>query len=145
MRDSSTRLVVILLLVFTAGCATSVDMDSMNRRIDDNAARIAAMEETQAKQDSDTASSKGEKLKALQEEIETLRKNFADSKWAVDGLTEKVESFSAYIQEVEQYMAQFRKRGGEVDKALEEMANRLEADVRSLAEKLKKMLEEGSQ
>ena len=42
-------------------------------------------------------------------------------------------------------MAQFRKRGGETDNALEEITNRIEADVRSLADKLGKMLEEGSQ
>jgi hypothetical protein len=42
-------------------------------------------------------------------------------------------------------MTQFRKRGGEIDKTLEDLTTRLEADVRSLAEKLKKMLEEGSQ
>ena len=49
------------------------------------------------------------------------------------------------MEEIEQYMVQFRKRGGEIDKTLEEMTNRLEADVRSLAEKLKTLLEEGSQ
>jgi septal ring factor EnvC (AmiA/AmiB activator) len=145
MRDSAPRLIVFVLLVFTAGCATSVDMNSVNSRIDDNAARIAAVEKTRAKQDQETDSSKDEKLQALQEEIAALRKEFADSRWTVDGLTEKVESFAAYVKEVEQYMVQFRKRGGEIDKALEEMTNRLEADVRSLAEKLKKLLEEGSQ
>jgi chromosome segregation ATPase len=145
MRDSSPRLIAVVLLLFTAGCATSVDMNSVNRRIDDNAARIAAVEQVQTKQDRETASSKGDKLQALQDEIEALRKEFADSRWTVDSLTEKVESFAAYIEEIEQYMAQFRKRGGEIDKALEEMTNRLEADVRSLAEKLKILLEEGSQ
>ena len=62
-----------------------------------------------------------------------------------EDLAEKVEAFSAYRQEIEQYMAQFRKRGGEIDKALEDMTNKLETDVRSLAEKLRKMLEDGSQ
>jgi septal ring factor EnvC (AmiA/AmiB activator) len=145
MRDSSPRLLIVVLLLFTAGCATSIDMDSVNRRIDDNAARIAAVEQAQAKKDQETGSSRGEKLQALQDEIEALRKEFADSRWTMDGLTEKVESFAAYIKEVEQYLIQFRKRGGEIDKALEEMTNRLEADVRSLAEKLKTILDEESQ
>jgi len=145
MRNFFPHLSIIVLLAFSAGCATSVDMDSVNRRIDDNAARIADVEEARAKQDRETVSSRGEMLEALQAEIEALRKDFADSRWTVDGLTEKVESFGAYVQEVEQFMAQFRKRGGEIDKALEEMTNRLEADVRSLAEKLRKMMEEGSQ
>ncbi len=145
MRNFFPHLSIIVLLAFSAGCATSVDMDSVNRRIDDNAARIADVEEARAKQDRETVSSRGEMLEALQAEIEALRKDFADSRWTVDGLTEKVESFGAYVQEVEQFMAQFRKRGGEIDKALEEMTNRLEADVRSLAEKLRKMMEEVSQ
>lgn len=136
---------VCAALALLAGCATSVDMDSMNRRIDDNAARIAAVEQVQAKQDQEDASSKGNELQALQEEVEALRKDFADSRWTVDELAEKVESFGAYIEEVEEFMVQFKKRGGEIDKALEEMTNRLEADVRSLAEKLRKFLEEGSQ
>ena len=77
--------------------------------------------------------------------MEVLRKEFADSRWTVDSLAEKVESFAAYREEIEQFMTQFRKRGGEIDKALEEMTNRLEADVRGLADKLRKMLEEASQ
>jgi len=145
MRVSFPHLTVIALLALTAGCATSVDMDSVNRRIDDNAARIAVVEEAQAKQDREAASAKGEKLQAMQGEVETLRKDFADSRWTVDELAEKVESFGAYFEEVEQFMMESRKRGPEIDKALEDMTNRLEADVRSLAEKLRELLEEGSQ
>jgi peptidoglycan hydrolase CwlO-like protein len=145
MRSFLPHLSVTLLLVFTAACATSVDMDSVNRRIGENTSRIVALEEEQAKQGREAVSSKDQKLQALQEEIEGLRKDFADSRWTVDNLAEKVESFDAYVEEVEQFMAQFRKRGGEIDKALEEMTNRLEADVRSLAEKLREMLDDGSQ
>jgi chromosome segregation ATPase len=137
-------LIAMVFLAFTAGCATSVDMDSMNSRIDDNAARLAALEQAQTRKDRESAASEDLKLKAMQDEIEVLRKEFADSKWTVDDLAEKVEAFSAYREEIEQYMAQFRKRGGEIDKALEDMANKLETDVRSLAEKLRKMLEDGS-
>ena len=144
MRSYFPHLSIVVLAVFAAGCATSVDMDSVNRRIDDNAGRIAFLENAQVKQDQKAASEKGEKLQALQAEIETLRKDFADSKWAVGDLAEKVESFAAYREEIEQFMALFRKKGGEMDKALEELTNRIEADVRSMAEKLKKMLEEES-
>ena len=144
MRNFFPHLSFIALLAFTAGCATSVDMDSVNHRIDDNTSRLATLENAQVKQDQKAASEKDEKLQALQAEIETLRKLFADSKWAVGDLAEKVESFAAYREEIEQFMAQFRKKGGEMDKALEELTNRIEADVRSMAEKLKKMLEEES-
>jgi len=145
MRNFFPHLSFIVLLAFTAGCATSVDMDSVNYRIDDNAARLATLENIKVKQDQEATSEKGGKLQALQAEIETLRKDFADSRWAVGDLTEKMESFTAYMDEVEQFMVQFRKKGGEIDKALEDMTNRIEADVRSLAEKLKEMLEEESQ
>jgi len=145
MRSILPHLSVTLLLVFTAGCATSVDMDSVNRRIGENTSRIGALEKEQAEQDREAVSSRDQKLQVLQEEIEGLRKDFADSRWTVDNLAEKVESFDAYVEEIEQFMAQFRKRGGEIDKALEEMTNRLEADVRSLAEKLREMLDDGSQ
>ena len=145
MRNFFPHLSFIILLVFTVGCATSVDMDSVNRRIDDNAARMAALEEAQAKQEQEAASSSGEKLQALQGEVDALRKEFADSKWTVDDLAEKVESFTAYRKEIDQFMSQLQKRGGEIDKTLEEMTNRIEADVRGLAEKLRKMLEDGSQ
>jgi len=145
MRSFFPHLSIIFFLVFTVGCATSVDMDSVNRRIDDNAARMAALEEAQAKQEQEAVSSRGEKLQALQEEVDALRKQFADSKWTVDELAEKVESFAAYSKEIDQFMSQFRKRGGEIDKTLEDLTNRLEADVRGLADKLRKMLEDGSQ
>ena len=144
MRVLFPHLSVIALLVLTVGCATAVDMDSLNRRIDDNATRLATLENAQVKQEQEAESEKGKKLQALEDEIESLQKDFADSKWALDDLTEKMESFTAYMEEVEQFIVQFRKKGGEMDKALEEMTNRIEADVRSLAEKLKTMLEEES-
>lgn len=144
MRRSLPHLATLALLILSTGCATSVDMDSMNRRIDDNAARIAAMEKAQSKQSQEEAFSQSVKLQALQKEIEALRKDFADSKWTVDNLAEKVESFAAYVAEVDEFMVQFKKRGGEIDKTLEELTTKLEADVRGLAEKLKQMLEQES-
>lgn len=135
---------VLLVLSVAAGCATSMDMESMNRRIDENAARIAALEKGRSQAQKEASSRNDEKLQELQQELDALRKDFADSRWTVDQLTEKVASFGAYMDEVEEYLAQFRKRGGEIDQALEEMTNRLEADVRSLADKLKKLLEEDS-
>jgi hypothetical protein len=61
MRSFFPHLSIIFFLVFTVGCATSVDMDSVNRRIDDNAARMAALEEAQAKQEQEAVSSRGKK------------------------------------------------------------------------------------
>ena len=145
MRGSFHRLAVLGLMLLTAGCATAVDLDSVNRRIDDNATRIAAVEKAQAQRDARKTSEAEQKIQALESELETLRKELADSNWSMKTLTEKVEAFGAYMEEMEQFMTQFRKKGGEMDKALEALTNRLEADVRSLADKLKKMLEEDRQ
>ena len=144
MRSLFPRLSFIGLLVLATGCATSVDLNAVNRRIDDNAARIAVLEQARTKQDAEAVSARNRELKSLQAEVEALRKEFADSKWSVDNLTEKLESMGAYLEEVQQFMAQMRKKGPEMDKALEEMTNKLETEVRSLTEKLKLMLESES-
>jgi len=133
----------VVLLLLMAGCATSVDMDNVNRRVDDNAARLAALEKAQAQRDRQADSQLETRFQAIQKELDALRKELADSKWSLNTLTEKIQSLEAYRQEVEQYIVQFRKKGGELDKAMEKMSNRLEADVRGLSEKLKKYLEEG--
>jgi predicted RNase H-like nuclease (RuvC/YqgF family) len=141
MRGFFLQLAVIALLIIPGGCATSVDMDAMNRRIDDNTARLNTLDKTDVQRSREAE----EALQALQKEVDALRKELADSRWTVDNLTEKVESFAAYREEVEQFITQFRKKSGEIDRSLEDMTTRLEADVRSLAEKLKKMLEEEPQ
>jgi chromosome segregation ATPase len=140
-----SRFALITALFLTTGCATAVDLDSVNGQLKDHNTRIAAMEKAQAAQKADANSEMNDKVRELEDEVEVLRKDFADSKWTVNELTEKVESFKAYMDEVEQFMVQYRKKGGEIDKALEEITNRLEADVRSLAEKLRKMLDDSSQ
>jgi chromosome segregation ATPase len=133
------------MLVLTTGCATAVDLDSVNGQLKDHDARIEALERAQAAQKAEAESKVGEKVQGLEDEVEALRKDFADSRWTVGELAEKVESFKAYMDEVEQFMAQFRKKGGEIDKALEDITNRLEADVRGLADKLRQMLEDSTQ
>jgi chromosome segregation ATPase len=144
MRSFSPFLALLVTVSTTTACATAVDMDTVNRRLDNNAKRIEALERTRADQRSEAATDTARKLDSLQQELESLRKDFADSKWTVGELTEKVESFGAFMDEVEQFMVQFRRKGGEIDKALEGLTNRLEADMRSLAEKLRKMLESES-
>jgi chromosome segregation ATPase len=145
MGNLFSRFAVLLVLLLSTGCATAVDLDSVNGQLKDHDNRLAALERAQDQQDADAGSIVDEKVQGLQDEVEALRKDFADSKWTVNELTERVESFKAYMDEVEQFMAQYRKKGGEIDKALEEITNRLEADVRSLADKLRKMLDESTQ
>jgi chromosome segregation ATPase len=140
-----SRFAVLTALLLATGCATAVDLDSVNGQLKDHEGRIEAMEKAQAAQKADASSEMKDKVRGLEDEVEVLRKNFADSKWTVNELSEKVESFKAYMDEVEQFMVRYRKKGGEIDKALEEITNRLEADVRSLADKLRKMLDDSSQ
>jgi chromosome segregation ATPase len=139
------RFAVLMALLLSTGCATAVDLDSVNGQLKDHDRRLVALERAQASKEADAGSKVDEKVQGLQDEVEALRKDFADSKWTVNELTERVESFKAYMDEVEQFMAQYRKKGGEIDKALEEITNRLEADVRSLADKLRKMLDDSTQ
>lgn len=135
---------VILAAILVSGCATAVDMDVMNSHVDDNTRRIEALERAQARQKTEVRSDTAKRLESLQKEVDSLQKDLADSKWTVGEMTEKVESFKAFMGEVEQFMAQYRKKGGEIDKALEQITNRLEADVKSLADKLRQMLDSGS-
>ena len=145
MGNFFSRFAVLIVLLLSSGCATAVDLDSVNGQLKNHDTRIAALERAQAAQKADASSEMNDKVRGLEDEVEVLRKDFADSKWTVNELAERVESFKAYMDEVEQFMARYRKKGGEIDKALEEITNRLEADVRSLADKLRKMLDDSSQ
>ncbi len=134
---------MVLAAALASGCATAVDMDAVNRKVNDNTRRIDSLEKAQARQKTEIVPDTAKRLESLQKEVDTLQKGLADSKWTVGEMTEKIESFKAFMGEVEQFMAQYRKKGGEIDKALEQITNRLEADVRGLAEKLRQMLDSG--
>jgi chromosome segregation ATPase len=142
--NSGSFLPAVLAVILVSGCATAVDMDAVNRQMNDNTKRIESLEKAQARQKAEVAPDTAKRLESLQSEVDTLQKDLADSKWTVREVTEKVESLKAFMGEVEQFMVQYRKKGGEVDKALEQITNRLEADVRGLADKLRQMLDSGA-
>jgi len=135
---------IILLAGLSTGCATAVDMDAVNRRLEDNTRRIETLEKEQAQQKGQAQTDMARRVDSLRDEVETLRKDLADSSWTVGQLNERVESIRAFMDEVQQSLAQFRRKGSEVDRTLEEITNRLETDVRALAEKLRQMLDSGS-
>jgi chromosome segregation ATPase len=112
--------------------------------MNENTKRIEALEKSQASQQSEAKSDTAKKVDLLQRELETLQEKFADSNWTVGQLAEKVETLKAFMDELQLSMAQFRRKGGEIDKALEEITNRLETDVRTLADKLRQMLDSDS-
>ena len=132
------------LVVVTTGCATAVDMDAVVRRTNENTKRIEALEKSQAGQQSEAQFETAKKVDSLQKELETLQGKFADSNWTVGQLSEKVENLKAFMEEIQLSMAQLKRKGGEIDRALEGITNRLEADVRTLADKLRQMLESDS-
>jgi chromosome segregation ATPase len=135
----------LLLVALTAtGCATAMDMSDTNSQIAENTARIERLEKQQADQQKQAAGETRSRLDGMEDEISAMRRQFADSKISVDSLLEKLESMQAYLSEVEVFIAQFRKKGGEMDKALEGLTNKLEAEVRNLGEKVKEMLSEES-
>jgi len=133
---------MVLAVLLASGCATAVDMDTLNSRVDDNTRRIESLE--RAQEQTTMASGPGQRLESLEGEVQALRKQMADNQWTLSEMNEKVESFQAFMGEVQQFMIQYRKRGGEVDKALEQISARLEADIRSLADKLRQMLDSES-
>ncbi len=132
-------LCAVLVVALATGCATAVDMDTVNSRVNDNTRRIESLERAQEQRSAGSGSA--QQLESLQKNVDALQKEMADSKWTMSELAGKVESFQALMGEVQQFMIQYRKRGGEVDKKLEQLTTRLEADVRGLAEKLRQMLE----
>ncbi len=132
---------VVVPLVY--GCATAMDMDTNNSSIKNNTARIEKLEADNARQQSAPTGEVKKRLDSVDKDISSLKRSFADSKYSLDTLLERLESMQAYLQEVESYITQFRKKGGEMDKALEGMATKMEAEVRRLGEKVKEMMQEG--
>lgn len=142
-RNKVRNTVLVAVLAITAsGCATAMDMDDTNRQITENSARIERLEKAQARQQEQAAGETRGRLDGMEGEIKVMRRQLADSKVSVDGLLEKLESMQAYLDEVEQFIAQFRKKGNEIDKALEGLTTKLEAEVRNLGETVREMLSE---
>jgi len=52
-----------------------------------------------------------------------------------------MDSLKAQVADLEKFMVQLRNRGSDFDKALENLANKLEADIRGLGDKVKEYLE----
>ena len=78
-------------------------------------------------------------LTRIEKELMAVRKAYADSQVTVENLLERLEALEAYIQEADLNMADVRKKGGQLDRSMENLANRLEAEIRSLGEKIKEL------
>lgn len=133
---------VVVAAVLFAGCATAVDVESVTARLNRQGVRIATLEKG-AGQKPGISVEVEKKLHRVEADLKALRKSFADSKAITDILTEKVGALEAFMKEVDRSMFQSRKKGLEIDRSMEEMANKVGAEVRSLSEKLKKLVEKG--
>lgn len=130
-------------VMLTAGCATAVDMSSVNTTLDNQEARIRKLEQRPMAPAGQAADTKTD-LARIDKELMTVRKAYADSQVAIENLLERLEALEAYIQESDLNMADLRKMGGRLDRSMENLANRLEAEIRSLGEKIRE-LSAGSQ
>lgn len=127
-----------LLLAFTTGCATAVDMSTVNSRLDSQEARIKKLEQRPVAPAGQVTGARGD-LDRVEKELSALRKTYADSQMNIQSLLEKIEALEAYIKESDLNMADLRKKGAQVDRSIENLTNRLEAEIRSLGEKIKEL------
>jgi chromosome segregation ATPase len=132
-------LMVILGLAY--GCTTTRGAQSPIGRLDDHQARIERLESRQTA-GPQASGDVQKRLSFLEGEVKAVRRAFADSQASIDSLLERVESLEAIIKESDLNVSRLRKRGVDVDRALEDLANKLEAEVRTLAEKMKEMMEQ---
>ena len=135
-----SRLLCLLALVgmFTAGCATAVDMSSVNSRLNSQEARIKNLEQRPGAPAGQPTDAKT-KLDRVEKEFAAVRKAYADNQASLDNLMERLEALEAYIQETDLNMADLRKKGGQYGRSIENLTNRLEAEIRSLGEKIKEL------
>ncbi len=137
------KLVAFVLLagVVLPACATTASSGSVQSQVRDNATRIEKLEKAQQ---SDQASNPNiaRRLDKVDRELKETRRAFADSKLDSESVMEVVDSLKAQIADLEQFIVQLRNRGSDFDKTLENLANKLEADIRGLGDKVKKYLEQ---
>ena len=124
--------------MFTTGCATAVDMSSVNSRLDNQEARIGKLEQKPSAPAGQSAQAKTD-LDGIERELAEVRKTFADSRFDMENLLERLEALEAYIKESDLNMADLRKKGGQLERSMENLTNRLEAEIRSLGEKIKEL------
>jgi len=106
--------------------------------MDNQEARIKKLEQQPAAPAGQPAGTKTD-LDRVETELAAVRKAFADSQVSLDNLVERLEALEAYIQETDLNMADLRKKSGQYDRSIENLTNKLEAEIRSLGEKIKEL------
>jgi hypothetical protein len=139
---SPAALLLPALLLAGAGCATNLDMTSSKDRLDSLSGRIDIVEKAVARSAGQSASQSQQgtdRVDALEKESADLRKAYADQQAAVSELSGKLEAILARLTEVENAVAAQQKKGIAVDKSIEALTVRLEAQLRDLGEQIKKL------
>ncbi len=136
------RLAAYLLLagLFLASCATTSAPGSGQSQVKSNTARIERLEAAQGGSQS-LPPNVEKRFEKVDRELRDTRRAFADSKLDAETLGEMMDSLKAQVADLEKFMVRLRNRGTDVDKALENLANKLEADIRGLGDKVKEYLE----
>jgi len=138
------KLVAFMLLagVFLSACTTTTSPGSVKGQVkDNNTSRLERLEKAQ-QSDQAIPPSVARRLDKVDRELKNIRRAFADSKLDSESLMEIIDSLKAQVADLEQFMVQLRNRGSNFDKSLENLANKLEADIRGLGNKIKEYLEQ---
>ncbi len=137
------KLVAFLLLagIFLSACTTTTYSGSGKGQVKNNASRVERSEKAQQSNQA-IPPNVARRLDKVDRELKELRRAFADSKLDSETLTEIIDSLKAQVADLEQFMVKLRNRGSDFDKSLENLANKLEADIRGLGDKVKEYLEQ---
>jgi septal ring factor EnvC (AmiA/AmiB activator) len=135
------KLVAFLLLagVFLSACTTTTPSRSVKGQVRDN--RPERLEKA-PQSDQAIPSNIARRLDKVDRELKDIRRAFADSKLDSESLMEIIDSLKAQVADLEQFIVKLRNRGSGFDKSLENLANKLEADIRGLGDKVKEYLEQ---
>jgi chromosome segregation ATPase len=117
-------------------------MTSTKDRLDAMSGRIDLVEKAVAKSAGQSAaqSQQGtDRVATLEQEVADVRKAYADQQIAVSDLSGKLEAILARLSEVESAYAAQQKKGIAVDKSIETLTVKLEAQVRDLGEQIRKL------
>jgi septal ring factor EnvC (AmiA/AmiB activator) len=135
-------LILPALLLAGAGCATNLDMTSSKDRMDALSGRIDIVEKAVARSAGQTAAQSlagTDRVDALEKETADLRKSYADQQMTVSELSGKLEAILARLTEVENAVAAQQRKGLAIDKSIETLTVKLEAQVRDLGEQIRKL------
>ncbi len=110
-------------------------MVSVKDRLDAQSVRMDILEKAVAK----SAGQGATQSATVGDDARAARQMAADQQATVKGLEEKVAALTARLAELEGQLARQQKKGLETDRSIEQMTNKLEAEIRVLGDQVKKL------